>query len=237
MSNKPANQTYPSKLDPVPVAQDKCPGDIPAKASPDSVVKKQPTIRPVRLASTQPPSDKFLRIGDYKISTRAGSGYRVLYKTVAHEGNFEASEKVLSSLDPTNHAAAKRLLDKLFVKIDKVEQAMRTDTAWGTHCERKLHKLRQRADAGDKKAQRVIDNELRVKGGVWLGDIKEMISTCNGSSSETADNRNIRKFKDAGLSFMLFPQRPKNGESARVAIFPLKYLDKVRKAIETVYGE
>lgn len=225
------NQVYPSRLDPVPVSvpvvADKPPDVIPAKASPESVV-------PVK--QVREPSDQHLSIGNYKISARSGSGYRILYRIVAQEGNFEESERALESLDVTSKADSKKVLEKLFVKIDKVEQAMRMDPAWRAHCDKKLAALQKRASDGNKKAQKTIENESRVKNGEWLGDIKEMISTCNGSSSENADNRNIKKFKEAKLSFMMFPPRPRNGQFSAIAIFPVKYLDKVKKAFEIVHG-
>lgn len=238
---KPAsvNQVYPSRLDPVPVI-DKPVEVIPAKASPGSVVPVKPIQEPndqqPSTKPTQEPSDQHLSIGSYKISARSGSGYRILYRIVAQEGNFEESEKALEALDATNKPSSKKVLERLFVSIDKVEQAMRMDPAWRTHCEKKLVALQKRASDGDKKAQRTLENESRVKNGEWLGDIKEMISTCNGSSSENADNRNIKKFKEAKLSFMMFPPRPRNGQSSAIAIFPIKHLDKVKKALEIVHG-
>lgn len=223
---KSVNQVYPSKLDPTPVVVDKGKqgAQIPAKATPQSVV-------PVRATS----DERHLQVGGYQISTRADSGYRILYRIVAQEGNFEVSEKALESLDPSDQVAAKKVLERMFVKIDKVESSMRNDPLWRLHCDKKLVKLRQRAADGDKKAQKTLDNASRIKDGEWFGDIREMISTCNGSSSDNADNRNIKKFKAAGLSFMMYPRRPKQGEVGAVAIFPHKHVEKVRKAIQAVY--
>lgn len=221
-------QAYPSKLDPTPVTQEKA-KEIPAKATPESVVQ---TPKVPALVT----KDRFLHLGDYKISTRADSGYRILYRVVAAEGQFEAVDKAWDSTEPSDKDKAKKLLEKMFVPIEQVEQAMRNDPQWRLHCERKLAKLKARAADGDKSAQRTIENKARVKSGEWVGDIREMISTCNGSASPNADNRNINKFKDAKLAFMMHPKRPKKGETAAVAIFPLRHLDKVKKAIQVVYS-
>jgi len=216
---------------PIPVARPKPPVPAPEK--------KQPEER------KEPSESCFLAVGaGYRIAHKPGSGWSTLMRVLAREGKFEQVSDTLDSptFDPTNKQAATDLCAKMFVRKEALEKLVRADPEWKAHCEKRKASLEQRAKNGDVKAQQTLANAQRVAGGEWIGSVREIISTCNGSynasASNSKENKNVTKFKEAGLVFRQFPRRSKKkGDPIFCLLFPLKHMDKVSTAISTATGE
>lgn len=202
-----------------------------AKAQPEST---QPKPKKKKAAPEDSEKNYITLSPNYKLSSKADSAYRILCRIVAEDGRFAAAESGLPALDASDAEAAKALFGRMFIEVGDVEARMRKDPAWVVHSETRMASLRQRAESGNEKAKSTLANPDRIRDGEWQGDIREMISVCNGSV--TVQNRNVRKFREAGVAFMQYPCRPKKGPTY-VAMFPFKDLDKVRAMLATVFPE
>jgi hypothetical protein len=203
----------------------------PAKPKAKAKAPAKPKAPPAPKAVTH------VQIGDYKIKVRSGSAYASLYKVMAKEGKMAEIEPTLASFDPGVATAAISVLKVVMVDRERLEKALRADPDFAAHCAKKTADLKKRAAAGDAKAKSILTNPKRVKNGTWVGDIREMLSVCNGSSSNEADNRNIKKYAAAHLSFRQFPRIPRRGQKAFVIMVPTKHMPKVNKALKAVFGD
>lgn len=164
------------------------------------------------------------------IKVQAGSMHAITIKHVAALGHFEEVAGILSSpvFDPKDQQQATELIHKLFVPMEVLEQAVRSDPDAVAHAQKKTARLSK----AQKKGQRVED-------GKWTGNFREIISVCTSSSTVTKESptfRNVRKFHDAGVLMDRHPQhRAKQGESVYVYLFPKVFREKVAKAIATVF--
>lgn len=225
-----------SRLDPNPEAR----SSRLAHESPPAVLKPEPRKK-------SPSKGKNLDIGaGYKIAHKAGSGWSAFLRIMAKECNFSAAVAMLDSptFDPNDKKQADLLLSKLFVRKDVLEKIVRADAEFQQHGEKKLLALIDRAKKGDKKANETLDNPARVRDGVWLGNVREIISTCNGSYNCRAGatdasaelRKNIKKFDDAGLVFRQFPLVPNKNDVVFVMMFPSKHIDTIKSAIAASLG-
>ena len=207
-----------------------------------SVSEKQPETQPETQPEPQEEPKKeegsFLELGaGYKMRHRAGSAHSIVTRILAKEGRFTEIVGMLTSetFSPTDKNQANVLLGKMFVLRDSIEDMARADPEFKAHAAKKMATLRARAEGGDAKAKSVIEKDTRVKGGKWVGDVREVISTCNGSF--TTDNKNVRKFKDAGIVFRQYPLEPDKNDKVYLMLYPSKQGVKVDKAIATVFGK
>jgi hypothetical protein len=205
------------KAEPLPLAVSTIPAQAPAKAE-----KKD---------------GRFLVLGHgYKISHKPGSGYSVMMRIMAKEGHFEEVVDMLDGgFDPSDKEKALQLLSKLLVKRDVLEGVMKLDSDWRSHCMNRLSLLRARAEGGDKKAKKTLQNAARVRDGEWVGNIREIISTNKGS--ERCKNNNVKKFHDAGLIFSQHPKRPHATDDVYLMLYPARHKAMVEKALEQAFGK
>jgi hypothetical protein len=242
-----------SKLDPNPEARA---AQQEAEQTP-AIFKPEPKKKaPPKKAAAQPKVGEetmHLDLGaGYKVTHKPGSGWSAVMRLIAREGNFEEVAATLDSksFNPDDKAQATLLLSKLFVRKEALEKVVRADAEWKRHCDKRMAALEKRAQEGDKAAQETLTNPSRVKGGEWLGNIREIISTSNGSYNSLMTvverhkdltleqciekwqpNKNVEKFKQAGLIFRQFPLKPKKDDPVFVMIFPLKHTSTVQRAI------
>ena len=167
---------------------------------------------------------------------RAESVHSVVARIVAKEGRFpEIVGMLAAGFDPANKDQANVLLGKMFVQRESVEDMVRGDPEFKAHASKKMATLKARAEKGDAKAKAVIAKGVRVKDGKWVGDVREVISTCCGSYR--TENKNVRKLKDAGLVFRQYPKEPGKNDKVYLMLYPSKYGSKINKAISTVFGK
>lgn len=231
-----------SKFDPQPAKASK---QEPPKVSPvaakpaakPAVVAKPPAVKAKK--KEEPAEGKlYLALNEgYKIKLKPDSGYRVFLSLMAKHGHFDEVSEALEDLDPNNEEQATALLKKMMVRRDVIEQIVRADPRWVEHCKIKIQQLQERASSGSDKtaaaAKRTLNNPRRVKDGVWVGDIQEIISTCCGAYENA--NRNVEKFDAAGITFRKFPLKPSRDEPIFLMMFPSKHVRKVLAALKTVY--
>lgn len=205
----------------------------------------------------QPESLRYLEIGaGYKMKHKHGSAHSTVVRVLAKEGKFEEAVKILSdeAFDPANRDMAVDLLSKIFVRKESLEKMVRQDPIWKNHAARRIENLKKRAANGDAKAaaaaKKTLENAARVQEGQWVGNVKEIISTCTGSyvdfkeaeqglpESQDAKKRkrNVRKFRDAGLIFRQYPLKPVGEEEVFIMLYPSRYNDVVKKSISTAFG-
>jgi hypothetical protein len=222
----------PSKFEPDPEAYSKA---KPEQAPPPQA--EAPKEQPPKEQPVEEEGGSYLVLGaGYKMRHRAGSAHSIVTRIVAKEGRFPEIVGILSAgFDPTNRDQANVLLGKMFVQRESVEDMTRADPEFKAHASKKMATLKSRAEKGDAKAKAVISKDARVKDGKWVGDIREVISTCNGSY--TTENKNVRKFKDAGLIFRQHPLDPDKNDKVYLMLYPSKYSSKIDKAIATVFGK
>jgi hypothetical protein len=181
----------------------------------------------------------FLQLGGgYKIRVNAGSGYCVFLSIMAKRGGFEECAAILGSkdFDPSNKGQASALLSKMMVPLADVEDLVRQDPTWRTHQQYRTTQLSKRAAGGHEQTKKVIENEARVRDGKWQGNVREIVSTCRGSYNPEAKNKNVDKFREAGIVFRLFPLKPKRSDKVQALLMPAEYAAKVKAAIKTVHG-
>jgi len=192
----------------------------------------------------QPKPSKFLDLGaGYSISANEGSGYYLLLKAMKRLCHFEEVVGILESIDPSDKAQAEKIVGRKddpgaglgMVWRDELESETRSDGDWQSHASAKIKSLKMLAKASSKTAEATLSNKARVKGNKWLGNVREMISTCCSSYPESK-NRNTRKFQEAAVVFRQFPLRPKRSDKVYVMMFPKKYIKTIRSCIETVHG-
>lgn len=225
----------PSRLDPDPE------GRARAKAETERVERERqaPAI----------PETKHLDLGaGYKLNHKPGSGHSVVVKVLAREGRFAevAQELAADKYDASDKDQAADLLTKLMVPKDSIEEIVRSDQQFKRHAAKRVAALKVRADAGDKKAAATLENETRISNGQWVGNVKEILSTCNGSYLVTMqypapgtlpeEHRNVRKFHDAGVIFRQYPIEPAAADKVYLMMYPSAFRDKVIEAIKTVHA-
>lgn len=199
-------------------------------------IKVQETAEKTKAQPGVSGDGRFLTIGSgFKISHKPGSGYSIMMRVMAKEGRFSEVVQMLASpaFDPADREQARNLITKMFVRREALESIIRNDSTWKLHARKKLELLRRRAEEGHEDAKKTLENPARVKDGEWLGNIREMISTTNGSGR--TDNRNIKKYKEAGVIFCQHPKRPKQGEPVYLILYPSKYADKVQTALVSAF--
>lgn len=240
-----------SKLEPNPKAKH----SAKPKPEPEKPVEKATKTR-AKLPKG-PNSGQFLDLGGgFKIAHKPGSGYSTFYRLVAEKGHFVEIVEALKTgkYDVNNSIDANKLLDKMMVPVDRLRDYCRADQYWKDHATKKTETLTLKAKEGDKQskeqAKEILKNLTRCSDDGWKGNIDEMISTCVGYYSflmeqrkekkrkkekaekpEDKPNKNVKKFKDAGLVFRRFPLSSKGSNDSYVMMFPEKYIDQVKTAI------
>ena len=203
--------------------------------------KKEPKAKKKKSKKPKPPKKKqSIQIGAYTISVREGSAYASLYALVAELGGFKHIGERLDSLDTGDEAACKGVLKTMMVNREILERDMRLDDDYKALCAKKTAEYKKTIEEGGEgveRAQKILSNPRRSENGEWTGDIREMLSVCNGSSSNNASNRNITKLKEAGIAFRQFPRMPRRGHDVYIIMLPAKHLDKVNAALVTVFGD
>ena len=268
--NKAPERKVASKLEPNPkqrqvrLAAEKAAAEKAAKeaetrkaAHPTSKIKKT-TKQPAKQVAAEKKragAGQFLELGcGYKIAHKPGSGYSTFYSVVAHKGNFEEVVKALEAgkYDLHDPIEANKLLERMLVPVDKLEEYCRADAKWKEHAEKKTEKLTEKAKEGDAQAKDILKNESRCSEGSWSGNIPEMISTCVGyynhlmdveaakkankkngkkvKMPEMSPNKNVKKFRESGLVFRRFPIS-KGSDKSYVLMFPEKFIHDVKTAI------
>ena len=210
------------------------PAAAPAAAAPDPVSKALSKPKP----KSDPPksSKKYLDLGaGYQISVNEGSGYYILLKVMARKSHFADVVAALEGVNPTDKAQATTILNKAMVDREVLEEAVRQDSNWDSHAQSRIKNLKMLAKSSSKAAIVTLANKDRVKGSKWVGNVREMVSTCL-SSYPKSKNRNARKFEEAGVVFRQYPLKAKRGEKVFLMMFPAKYINTVRTCIETAYG-
>lgn len=270
--NATAEKKSSSKLEPNPKArQQRLAAEKVAaeKATKEAAERKATTHAPKpkksAKATTKPKADQkkvagtgqFLDLGcGYRIAHKPGSAYSTFYRVVAKHGNFEEAVKALEAGKYDLHDAieANKLLEKMLVPVEKLEEFCRNDEGWKEHATKKTQSLTSKAKEGDSQAKDILKNESRCAEGSWSGNIPEMISTCVGYYNHLMDlsakpekkakgkkkakapkpepkpNKNVKKFKEAGLVFRRFPLS-KGSEKSYVLMFPEKFVDDIKTAI------
>jgi hypothetical protein len=155
---------------------------------------------------------------------------------MAEQGRFSDSEERLAKLDTKDEKACASVLKTIMVERSDLEALIRDDDEYKAYCDRKTAEYKKRAAAGDDRAKKVLENPRRAVNGKWVGDIKEMLSVCNGSSSKGANNRNLGKYSEAKIVFRQFPRMPRRKHKVFVIMVPKKHLAKVDRALKTVFG-
>ena len=253
MAEKDAGKSSPklSRFDPDPksaVAVAEKP-----KAGSSSSKLKAVVVKPkAKLDDAGKGPKQFLELGaNYKIAHKDGSGYSTLYKTVAEKGNFEKVSLDLDAgkYDPNDRDSAAKLLEKMMVPIDKLEEWCRADSSWHDHSKKKTATLTQAAGDGDKAAKNILKNDSRCLEGEWTGNVSEMFSTnvgyyswimrqrypVDGEKPEPEPNKNVLKFQEAGIVFRRYPLQ-KSSEAGFVMMYPEKHIDAVCTAILVAMG-
>lgn len=226
-----------SKFDPQPKASQEHPQSKPtapvAKAEQPKEIKQKQDIPPKHIAKKKRKTGLELGSG-YTINLKPDSGYRVFLRIMARESHFTEAIKNLEDTSSMDKPMAQALLKLMLVRNEAVVEALRADAEWQEHCLTKIRQLQERASKGDEKAKRTLANAKRVQDGSWVGDVKEIISTCCGAWENS--NRNVEKFDDSGVTFRKFPLRPSRDEPVYLMMFPAKFVDKVISALRMVYG-
>lgn len=270
--NATAEKKSSSKLEPNPKArQAKLAAEKAAaeKATKEAVERKstpqsKPSKKGAVTKTAKPKVDKqkpkqaggqFLDLGcGYRIAHKPGSAYSTFYRVVAKHGNFEEAVKALEAhkYELGDPIEANKLLEKMLVPVEKLEDFCRNDVSWKEHATKKTASLTSKAKEGDSQAKDILKNESRCAEGSWSGNIPEMISTCVGyynylmeisakkskkgngkkkiPKAEPKPNKNVKKFKEAGLVFRRFPLS-KGSDKSYVLMFPEKFVDDIKTAI------
>lgn len=210
----------------------------PAVSASDPVTKAiTPAKTGAKSKTVAKSSRKYLDLGvGYSISANEGSGYYILLKEMARLCHFETVTKALETLNPSDKSQAAKILAEAMVDRDVLEEAVRSDTSWESHSHNRIKVLKMRAkgkNGSGKAAENTLKNRDRVKGGKWVGNVREIMSTCV-SSYPKSKNRNTKKFDDAGVVFRQFS--PERSDKVFFMMFPAKYINAIRSCIETVYG-
>jgi len=235
VQNKDAKTTSPPKA--------KKPKVKKPKAKPKKKVAKKPKAKtkpkPKAKAKPKPAQKKdgsYFRIGDFAIHVRKDSAYAHLYRILAQEIKFDVACGLLEQVNLKDEKSCAALIRSIFVDREDFEKKLRGDQGFIDYCAAKTAKIKQQAAKGMPAAKKLLKNEKRMQNGVWVGNVREMLSVCCGSTSPEASNRNMRKYSSAKLSFRQFPRITK-GSRAFVTMFPAKYSAKVQKAIKMVFGD
>ena len=105
--------------------------------------------------------------------------------------------------------------------------------------------LFKRADEGNTKARKTMDNPRRVDNGKWVGNVPEMISVCCGSykpawqrarGKKSVKRRDSDKLAKAGIVIRKLPRKEHKNEPMFLLIFPEKHFSIIERVIMTVYG-
>jgi len=224
------------------------------KATPTKATVK--TTKPAKIDKQQKKqSGQFLDLGcGFRIAHKPGSAYSTFYRVVGKHGNFEEAVKALEAGKYNLHdpIEANKLLEKMLVPVEKLEEFCRNDQNWKDHADKKTASLTEKAKEGDSQAKEILKNESRCNEGSWSGNIPEMISTCVGYynhlmeldakadkkkkgkkkpvKAEPKPNKNVKKFKEAGLVFRRFPLS-KGSDKSYVLMFPEKFVNDIKTAI------
>lgn len=226
-----------------PAAKKKAPAKKAPVAKKKVPAKKAPAAKKAPVAKKKADKDDkkgTIQIGSFKIRVRPGSGYAVLYRIMAEQGHFADSSERLAKLDAKNHDACVSVLKTIMVERDDLEALIREDAEYKAYCARRTTEHKERAASNDKdtadRAKAILENPQRSVNGKWVGNIREMLSVCNGSSSKGANNRNLGKYSEAGIVFRQFPRIPKRKHKVFMIMIPRKHLGKVNRALKTVFG-
>jgi len=212
------------------------------KPKPKTKTKGKAKVKPTqkRPSTPQKPKEKsnaYVNFGDYAIHVRPNSGYSHLYRVLARECNFEHVCKQLDEFTASDEKSCAALLRLIFVDRDQFEKKLKMDPAFVAYCKDKTERIKAQASRGIAEAKSVLKNEKRFKNGVWVGNIREMISVCCGSTSPDAKNRNNKKYANAKIAFRQFPRISRGNGKVFLTMFPSKHVAKVNKLIKTVFGD
>lgn len=191
---------------------------VPVKPEVKSVEKqkKQPEIKAKKAAPNKEAggsSKGRLELGaGYSISHREGSGYSIITKLLCEECHFVDVAETMSTRDKSRKTV-------LWMSVDRqtFEKTIRNSDEWADFAKRKYEALKKRADQGEEAAIKTLQNKSRVEGTTWIGNIPEMLSVMCGSGN--ADNRNVWKFQNAGITIAIIEVEKKQ----RITIYPAKF--------------
>lgn len=180
------------------------------------------------------------------VNVKPGSGHDVVINILAMEGKFVevAAGLAANKYDSSDKEQSTDLLAKMMVLKDTIISLARQDSVFKTHAQKRMEALKARASKGDPNAMKTIENESRTKDGEWIGNVKEIISTCNGSYNGlirndwnwAKTNRNVRKFRDADVVFRQYPLLPRAGDKVFLMMFPAAHIKTVKAAILSAFG-
>lgn len=238
----PKKKVAKAKVKPKPKAKAK--PKTKAKVKPKAKVKaKKATVKSpkaVRVPKTTPKAKtegSYLHFGEYSIHVRKDSAYSHVYRILAQESKFDSTCQLLEAFDSNDEKACVQLLRGIFIERDLFEKKLRADEQFVAYCKNKTDRIKEQASRGIAEAKALLKNEKRFSNGIWCGNIREMLSVCCGSMSPEADNRNMKKYANAKVSFRQFPRISKGHGKVYLSMFPSKYALKVNKAIKIVFGD
>lgn len=183
------------------------------------------------------PDDKHhLDLGaGYRVPHRPGSGYSAFLRILAQESKFGECARMLSVEPCVQADDAKKLLEMMMVPVSRVLDLMSKDPEFLGYCERKTRRLQEAAGGGDQQAREVLDDSRRADGnGNWRGNLQEIISTCKGVY--TSRNKNVKKYRDAGILIRQFPIDVKSNNDTKLMMFPIVHAEAVTKLIRLAFG-
>lgn len=186
---------------------------VPAKPVEEKKEKaKRPEIKAKKAPKDANAKGKLELGAGYSISHREGSGYSIITKILTEECHFAEAAESLESKEKNKKTI-------LWMSVDRIafEDTIKATAAWKVFAQKKYEVLKKRASDGDDAAQKTLQNKSRVVGSTWVGNIPEMLSVMCGSGN--ADNRNVWKFQNAGVTIAMFELDGKQ----RLTIYPAKF--------------
>jgi len=247
-ATKTKKQPTPASLDPALVEVTSAPVESIAQEESQEEVKTQPKIEApkVEIAPIEKKSKRkknFLDLGaGYKIAHKPGTTYSIFYRLLAEKSHFAEIATLLEAgkSNLNDKEQAKELLEKLTVPISDLQEAFEEDSERKIYARRKTKRINTRAKSGERHAKQMLKKGNRLEKGRWVGNLEEVISMCLGyynllafgTTKKQKTNRNIEKFREAGIVIRRFPLV----RGKALMMFPQKFIDQVKTAILTVKG-
>lgn len=243
-------QKLPATLEPKPLEQTETPPSKETAPKETTVSATTPAPSPpkpsndrVAKALAKPKPIRFIDLGaGYSVSANGGSGYYLLLRAMKRMCHFEQVVGILESIDPSNKEQAEKIVGKkddpgsglAMVWREELESEARSDGDWQSHAKSRIKSLKILAKASSKAAEATLGNKSRVKGNKWVGNVREMVSTCCSSYPEAKNRNTANKFSE--VTFRQFPIRPRRGDKVFLMMYPRKYVKTIRSCIETAHG-
>lgn len=233
-----------SKLEPNPTKNKSAKPKGPVAESAPVIEEHQ--VKPRRRRKVEPrKANQYLDLGaGYRIAHKVGSGYSTLYRVIAERGHFAEVASLIGKTNLKDPIEATKLLEKLMVPIDKLEEICRNDPIWQEHARKKTDALQARAKDGDETAKAVLMNQGRCAENYWSGNFAEMLSTCVGyynwlvskKKKPKKPNKNVDKFPEAKIVFRRYPLKKGGDQKIFAMMFPEQFVPQIKQAILSAYG-